>query len=90
MESEPTSKAALQGSLLGKTRMCSRENCKKMGVFSLNRSLKEKGHKHHIFLPCVFFSLLRHILFFSDKLGEKKGDELKIRLEEEKENVFVV
>lgn len=72
VESEPTSKADLQGSLLGKARMCSRENCKKMGVFSLNRSLKEKGHKHHIFLPCVFFSLLRHILFFSDKLGGKK------------------
>lgn len=68
--------------------MFSRETCTKLEVFSLKRSLKEKGHKYPIILSCVFFSPLRHVLFFSDKLGEKNGDELKIRLGEGKEKVF--
>lgn len=62
--------------------MCSRETCKKLGVFSLNRSLKEKSI---VFFCLVFSSPSYAASYFSmTNQGEKTRGELKRRLGEGK------
>lgn len=60
-----------QGSSAGANKMCSREICKKMEIFRLNRTLIEKRRTSCFSVLCFLCPPpLRCILFCSDKLGK--------------------